>query len=209
MIADENVPFSKARLEMLCDGIFAIAMTLLVLELKVPDVPRTAPSIEIWHGLGERGPAFAGFALTFVLAGNFWLLHHQFFHYLRRANRPLALLTIPYLMFVSLLPFSTSMLTAFSLKSPVGLAFYFGNQCMLGLLLAIQWLVAGREGLLTAGDASKREAFGLVITLQPFSFALSFVLAFIAPGQAMTFLAITQAAIAGAARRRSNWRVPA
>jgi uncharacterized membrane protein len=44
--------FSKARLEMLCDGVFAIAMTLLVLELKVPDLPRRAASAEILHALG-------------------------------------------------------------------------------------------------------------------------------------------------------------
>jgi uncharacterized membrane protein len=128
--------FSKARTEMLCAGIFAIAMTLLVLELKVPELPRAAAPSEILRALREHSLAFVGFVMTFILAGQLWILHHQFFHHLKHASRALALLTIPYLMFVSLLPFSTSMLTSFSLRSPVGLAFYFGNQLALAVLLA-------------------------------------------------------------------------
>ena len=197
-----DTQFSKARLEMLCDGIFAIAMTLLVLELKPPDLPRHAASAEIWHALREHGLAFFGFALSFLIAGQFWILHHVSFNYLHRANRSLALLTIPFLMFVSLLPFSTSMLTAFTLRQPVGLLFYFGNQFMLALLLAAQWLLASRQGLLTESDGSrKRRQFELMICLQPLSFALSIALVFIAPGQAMLGLASTQAMIGLASRR--------
>jgi uncharacterized membrane protein len=201
-MSSADTQFSKARLEMLCDGIFAIAMTLLVLELKPPDMPRQASSAEILHALREHGLAFIGFGLSFLLAGQFWILHHVSFNYLRRANRPLALLTIPFLMFVSLLPFSTSMLTAFSLRQPVGLLFYFGNQFMLALLLAAQWLLASRQGLLTESDGSrKRRQFELMICLQPLSFALSIALVFIAPGQAMLGLASTQAIIGLASRR--------
>jgi uncharacterized membrane protein len=201
-MSSADTQFSKARLEMLCDGIFAIAMTLLVLELKPPDLPRQASSAEIVHALREHGLAFIGFGLSFLLAGQFWILHHVSFNYLRRANRPLALLTIPFLMFVSLLPFSTSMLTAFSLRQPVGLLFYFGNQFMLALLLAAQWLLASRQGLLTESDGSrKRRQFELMICLQPLSFALSIALVFIAPGQAMLGLASTQAIIGLASRR--------
>jgi len=67
-----EMEFSKARLEMLCDGIFAIAMTLLVLELKVPNLPRRAESAEIWHALREHALPFLGVALTFILASTFW-----------------------------------------------------------------------------------------------------------------------------------------
>jgi len=57
--ADDDIFFSRARIEMPCDGVFAIAMTLLVLELKVPALPRSASSSEILHALGERGLAVA------------------------------------------------------------------------------------------------------------------------------------------------------
>jgi uncharacterized membrane protein len=197
-----DTQFSKARLETLCDGIFAIAMTLLVLELKPPNLPRQASSAEILHALGEHGPAFVGFSLSFLLAGQFWTLHHVSFNYLRHANRSLALLTIPFLLFVSILPFSTSMLTAFSLRQPVGLFIYFGNQFMLAALLAGQWLLARWQGLLIESDGSaKRRRFELMICLQPISFAISLLMVLVAPRQAMIGLALTQAAIGVATKR--------
>lgn len=197
-----DTQFSKVRLETLCDGIFAIAMTLLVLELKPPQLPRTATTADILHALGEHGLTFTGFALSFVLAGQFWVLHHVSFNYLRHANRPLAILTIPFLMFVSLLPFSTSMLTAFGLRNPVGLTFYLGNQFMLSALLATQWLLAKRQELLTESDGSaKRRRFELVICTQPIGFAVATLVVFIAPRQALLAAAVTQAAIALTSRR--------
>jgi len=201
-MSSADTQFSKARLEMLCDGIFAIAMTLLVLELKPPELPHTATTTEILHALREHGLAFTGFVLSFLLAGLFWILHHISFNYLRHANRALAMLTIPFLMFVSLLPFSTSMLTAFGLRNPVGLTFYLGNQFMLAALLAAQWLVAKRYGLLTESDGSaKRRRFELMICSQPISFAVATLVVFIVPRQALLAAAITQSAIAVTSRR--------
>lgn len=60
--------FSKARIETLYNGIFAIAMTLLVLELKVPELARNAAPADILHALSEHALAFVGFVLTFILA---------------------------------------------------------------------------------------------------------------------------------------------
>lgn len=201
-MSSADTQFSKARLEMLCDGIFAIAMTLMVLELRPPELPRSATAAEILHALGEHGLAFVGFVLSFLLAGLFWILHHVSFNYLRQANRSLAMLTIPFLMFVSFLPFSTSMLTAFGLRNPVGLAFYLGNQFMLAALLAAQWLLAKRQGLLTESDGSaKRRRFELMICTQPISFAVATLVVFIAPRQALFAAAMTQIAIGLTARR--------
>jgi uncharacterized membrane protein len=201
-MSSADTQFSKVRLEMLCDGIFAIAMTLLVLELKPPDLPRHAASAEILHALREHGLAFVGFVLSFLLAGQFWIVHHVWFNYLRQANRALALLTIPFLMFVSLLPFSTSMLTSFGLRNPVGLVLYFGNQFMLAVLLAAQWLLAKRQGLLTESDGSqKRRRFELMIRCQPLTFGVAIAVVFIAPGQAMFAAAATQVLIAVVSKR--------
>jgi len=184
--------FSKLRLEMLCDGVFAIAMTLLALELKVPDLPRQAGSAEIWHALREHGLPFFGFVLTFALAGSFWIAHHMLFQYLRGVNRHLAYLTIPFLMFVSLLPFTTSMLTSFTLRQPVGLLFYLGDQLMLAVLLAAHWLVATRSGLLAPdGDDAKRREFGRMVYLQPIAFLVSLAFIYISPRNALGAFAIT------------------
>src|SRR5262245_55651504 len=162
-MSDETT-FSKARIEMLCDGVFAIAMTLLVLELKVPELPKMTPPAEVWHALGEHRLSYFAFVLTFMLAGSFWLQHHVFFHYLARATRAMALLNLVFLMFVSLLPFSTSVFAAYG-PQQVGLACYFGNQFILALLLSAQWALGRRQGLLSGATSDPRRIrFATVLT---------------------------------------------
>jgi TMEM175 potassium channel family protein len=194
--------FSKARLEMLCDGIFCVAMTLLVLELKPPDLPKQSEPAAIWHALREHALPFLAFALTFVLAGGSWIMHHRLFQHIRGANRALVLLTIPFLMFVTLLPFSTSMLTAFGTRNQVGLTFYIGNQLVLSSLLAIQWLIAQRAGLLTGSESDPdRRRLARILLAQPASFLLALVVAQISPNNAMAAVAISIALATGLARR--------
>ena len=201
-MSDHESHFSKARLEMLCDGIFTVAMTLLVLDLKAPDLPRRAAPNEIWHGLREHALPFLGFGLTFLLAGASWIAHHRLFQQLRSVSKALVLLTIPFLMFVTLLPFSTSMLTAFGPQNPVSLTFYLGNQFVLSALLATQWFVAQRTGLLTGTDQDpERRRFGRFILIQPIAFFLSLGVAQISPRNAMITVAISIALLNGFARR--------
>jgi len=83
---------SKHRIEALTDGIFAIVMTLIVLELKVPELERHAANQEIIEKLGAIGPPLLAFFLTFVLAGLFWFLHHTLTQFVRHMTRPLILL---------------------------------------------------------------------------------------------------------------------
>jgi|KBSSwiStaDraftv2_1062776.scaffolds.fasta_scaffold81491_2 uncharacterized membrane protein len=206
-MSDHETRFSKVRLEMLCDGIFTVAMTLLVLELKPPELPRHTPPAEIWHALREHGLSFVGFGLTFLLAGASWIAHHRLFQHLRTANRALVMLTIPFLMFVTLLPFSTSMLTAFGPQSPVSLTFYLGNQFALSALLAIQWLVAQRSGLIaTADDDPERRRFARFVIIQPISFLISLAVAYVSPRNAMLAAAMSIGVLNGLARRLDKAR---
>jgi uncharacterized membrane protein len=201
-VSDLETRFNKARLEMLCDGIFTVAMTLLVLELRPPDLPKQSEPAVILHALREHSLPFLGFTLTFLLAGGSWIMHHRMFQHIRGVNRALVLLTIPFLMFVTLLPYSTSMLTAFGTRNPVGLTFYIGNQLALSSLLAAQWLVARRAGLLTGseGDADRRR-LARIILAQPAGFLLALVFALVSPNNAMAAVAISIALVTGLARR--------
>jgi uncharacterized membrane protein len=206
-MSDPETRFSRVRLEMLCDGIFTVAMTLLVLELKPPSLPRHAESAAIWHALREHALSFVGFGLTFLLAGQTWILHHRLFQHLRSANRALVLLTIPFLMFVSLLPFSTSMLTAFGPQNPVSLTFYLGNQFALSALLATHWLVARLSGLLAGTDDDpERRRFERLICIQPICFLMSLAVVYISPRNAMLSAALSLALLNGIARRVDKFR---
>src|SRR6185295_494998 len=119
--------WNTTRLEALSDALFAIVMTLLVLEIKVPDLPRDAPAADLWHALREHRPIFFSFFFTFAFSAVYWVWHHAAFHQIRTADMRVVLLNLGFLMFVSLLPFSTAMLGAFVLRQPVSLGIYFGN----------------------------------------------------------------------------------
>jgi uncharacterized membrane protein len=128
----------KNRIEALSDGIFAIVMTLLILELHVPNLPSTAPNVEVTAALVALWPKFVSYLVAFLSLGVFWVGHHIMYHAVRRGDRTLLWLNIVFFMFVSLLPFSTSILNAFSraLIAP----FLFGaNLSLIGWLLFFQW----------------------------------------------------------------------
>src|SRR5215510_13381878 len=101
-----NILLSKGRMEALTDGIFAIAMTLLVLELKVPDLPKSAGASELLHKIGEEGPAFFSFLISFLYCGLLWMMHHLAMHFVRHLQLALVWLNVLFLMSISTMPFS-------------------------------------------------------------------------------------------------------
>jgi len=176
-----DTQFSKERVEMLCDGIFAIAMTLLVLELKVPELPRPVTGDALWHTLAEHRMGFFAYFLSFMLAGSFWIQHHVQFHYLSHATRLIAILNLVFLMFVSLLPFSTSVFATYGSKATV---IYFGNQLVLALLLAGHWWLARRTGLLRQVNDVKQRRFAVMVWAFPVLFGILFAAALYDPESA-------------------------
>jgi uncharacterized membrane protein len=148
----------KNRIEALSDGIFAIVMTLLILELHVPDLPPTAANVEVTPALVALWPKFVSYLVAFVSLGVFWIGHHVMYHAIRRADRTLLWLNIFFFMFVSLLPFSTSVLNAFprAFIAP----FLFGvNLSVIGWLLFFQWIyVNSQPDMLAAFVSSEYRA---------------------------------------------------
>ena len=72
--------FSPNRLEALTDGVFAIVMTLLVLELSIPEIAHSSVQAELPQRLLELGPKLISYAVSFIILGMFWYLHHHTFH---------------------------------------------------------------------------------------------------------------------------------
>src|SRR5262245_44117270 len=172
---------NKGRIEALSDGIFAIAMTLLVLELKIPDLPKETTQAELLLKLKEMLPHFYSYAMTFILAGVFWVFHHFTFLFIRHATRVLLWMNIIFLMFVSLLPFSTHFMADF-MRHPVALMFYFGNQTLLALLLRVQWSYAQRAGILEIRtDERWGRRLPMRINVLIFAGAVAFVTAYFRP----------------------------
>ncbi|HEV8361814.1 MAG TPA: TMEM175 family protein [Candidatus Thermoplasmatota archaeon] len=134
----------KARLETLVDGVFAIAMTLLVLEIRVPE----GASENVLAGLGQLWPSFLAYALSFANLGVFWVGHHSQFDAIRRTNRTSIWLNIGFLVFVSLIPFSTALLAAHT-GDRAAVVFYGANLLAAGLMLYANWRYATDHHRLT------------------------------------------------------------
>lgn len=183
--AFSSIQLSKGRLEALSDGLFAIVMTLLVLELKIPELPKGVSDAELIHKLRELGPALFSFFITFILSSSFWLLHHLSFHFIRHTTRALCWINLIFLMFVSLLPFSTALL-GHHLGRQVVLFIYFGNEMMVGLGLLVHWRYAISRGLLhTEADPRAVRKLTERITTLPIAFAAALVTTAIRPEFAM------------------------
>ncbi len=174
------VRVSKHRLDALTDGLFAIVMTLLVLELKVPDLPKRAANSEIGKALANNLPVFFSFLITFMFAALFWYLHHALLNFLRKVPGRLVVLNLAFLFFVCLLPFSVGVLGHF-LKNSLAQSIYFANQFAISLLLLIMWLAARRGDLILEPTGREARKFQVRLIALPVATVLATGLAWIDP----------------------------
>lgn len=99
----------KNRVEAFSDGVFAIILTLLVLELRVPEVPDHSSLSAYVTAMAPLLPKFIGFLLTFIMIAMHWVSHHFFFHHLRHARLGLVWLNNLLLLWLCFLPFPTAL----------------------------------------------------------------------------------------------------
>jgi uncharacterized membrane protein len=173
----------KNRIEALSDGIFAIVMTLLILELHVPKLPGTAANVQVTAALFDLWPKFLSYLVAFISLGIFWVAHHIMYHAIRRADRTLLWLNIAFFMFVSLIPFSTSVLNSF----PAALiaSFLFGvNLALVGWLLFFQWKYVGSqpEMLTPSVTVEYRAAIGFRMLAVPLATSFTALVCFWSSG---------------------------
>lgn len=100
----------KNRLEAFSDGVLAIVITILVLELQVPE---TAGSHGLLHTLGEEWRSYLGYLISFVFVGGFWVAHSNATRLIDKGDQILFRLTLLWLLSVSVLPFTTALMTDF------------------------------------------------------------------------------------------------
>jgi len=103
-------PSNTQRLEAFSDNVFSIAITLLILEIKIPTADEIHGAGGLWPALGTRWPNYIGYLLTFLVVGVMWANHHATFEYLRRVNRKVVVANLFLLLGISFLPFPTAIL---------------------------------------------------------------------------------------------------
>ena len=151
---------SLERLAALSDGVFAVAMTLLVLDLKAPSVPKRAQH-PIWssggsgsehvlaHGLLHQvAPRLLPYAMSFLTLGIFWVGQQTQLSNFTRSTRALTWIHLAFLLAVTLMPFSTGLL-AEDTTYRLSMAVYWLNLCALGVMLFISLRYADRAGLMS------------------------------------------------------------
>ncbi|MBP8822198.1 MAG: DUF1211 domain-containing protein [Flavobacteriales bacterium] len=106
----EKIAVSTHRLEALGDGLYAIVMTLMVLELKIPEWEGEVTNERVWHYLVELAPSIFAFALSFIILGIFWFAHRLVHLFIGNSNRGLMWLSMLFYLSISLIPFSAAML---------------------------------------------------------------------------------------------------
>jgi uncharacterized membrane protein len=136
--AEAPTGLSKHRLEALTDGIFAVAMTLLVIELKLPEHESVHDSAELARGLVRLIPTLIAWIISFVVLAIFWFSHHRLFHYVRVVDAKLLWLNILYLCFVSLMPFSSALAGGYG-RMLLSQRLYSTNMILLSVLGLLQW----------------------------------------------------------------------
>lgn len=137
---------SLERLAALSDGVFAIAMTLLVLDLRVPASETIHSEHDLWRALVDLSPRFITYFMSFLTLGIFWVAQQTQLNHFARGNRTLAWIHLGFLLAVTLMPFSTGLLSEF-ITFRIALVVYWLNILLLGVMLFASWRYAWRTRL--------------------------------------------------------------
>lgn len=177
--------FQLERLILFSDAVFAIAITLLVIELKVPEIDRKELTEgKLLQALGHMIPKFFGFIISFMFIGIYWTVHHRLFGYVVNYTPKLLRLNLLFLFAVALMPFSTAFYSEYVMKhvlTPV--IFYTGNIILLGLFNLLMWRHVSRPANNLSEGLSRSDAryFVMRSIVVPVLFTLSAFIYLVSP----------------------------
>ena len=179
--------FQIERLILFSDAVFAIAITLLVIEIKVPEIDSAQLSdAAIGKGLAHLIPRFVGFFISFLIIGIYWTVHHKVFVFVDNYTNKLLWLNLFFLFSIALMPFSSGLYGEYAnhieLLLPYG--FYVFNICLTGLFNLLLWryISSPKSGISNQPISNARRGYGNFRTLVvPFVFLISFVVAIWSP----------------------------
>jgi uncharacterized membrane protein len=190
------------RVAFFSDAVFAIAVTLLIINVHVPASVGTGPAAARFaRGLGQQLGQIISWALSFYVVARVWIGHHTLFRYLREIDARLLGLNLLFLALVAFLPYATAVLGDWGNTGP-GAAFYAASMAAVGLVQSALWFHARRAGLTSPSlTAESARAYLLHILTFPAVFLVSVPVAFLSPTAAEIMWGIV-ALTRGLVRRR-------
>jgi uncharacterized membrane protein len=174
-----------ARLEAFSDGVFAIAMTLLILEIRVPQLPEGAGNRELGQALVALWPSFAAFAASFGTILTMWTHHHQLCSFVTRVDRRLFFSNGLLLFMVTFIPFPTAVAARHlgCAAARAATMFYCGTFFLMALAFQVLLDAVARDGDVprTPSDQRTLDAIRRSYQLGPLSYGAAALLAFFSP----------------------------
>ncbi|MDQ3590051.1 MAG: TMEM175 family protein, partial [Actinomycetota bacterium] len=173
------------RIEAFSDGVFAIAITLLVIEIGVPHLDEEPEGTTLFGALLQQWPSYLGYAISFLQIGVIWANHHNRFRFIVRSDHILLFLNILFLMCVAFIPFTTALLAEYlrgsGAEQATAGAVYAGTLAVTALFFTLLWLyAAGNYRLVSRNlDPNLLRAMTRRYVLGAVAYLLTFALAFV------------------------------
>jgi uncharacterized membrane protein len=158
--------WSTGRMEAFSDGVFAIAITLLILEVSVPE----SEFEHLWHGIAHQWPAYLAYATSFLTIGGIWMAHHAIFRRLEFANQRLMVLNLLLLMATAFLPFPTKLMAEAvhdQDAARTAVVFYGASLLVISLLLNSLWGSAALDRHVLRQEVSDDEIKAIALATSP------------------------------------------
>ncbi|MGX9142702.1 TMEM175 family protein [Mesorhizobium sp. 128a] len=193
---------ARGRVVGITDGVFAIALTLIVLEIRVPAHQMVHSEGELLSAIAALAPRFLTYALSFLTLTIFWFGQQAQHGLIARSDRRLATLNLCFLAFIALLPFSTDLLADF-LEFRTAVLVYWLNLFMLGVTLfcSCSWWYADKNGFLAEDlDAETTHTVYMRIVKAQILWAIGAALCLITPLLSIGFILLVQLIYAAAPR---------
>ncbi len=183
----ERIDMNKSteRLEFFSDAVFAIVMTLLVLDIKVPHLEEAAGQTTLFSALLNQWHSYLSYAISFIFIGLFWAAHHNMFRYIKRSSHILLVLNTLFLMFIALIPFSTALLAEYIGRSEARTAalVYIGTYILADCFFNLMWWSARSKFRLIDKNINPQllKVLSREHTIALVSYLAAFVIAFFSP----------------------------
>lgn len=196
---------STDRLEIFSDGVIAIAITLLILDVRLP----TAKEGALWHDLGSHWPTYVAYVLSFAVVGIIWVAHHSMFQRIGHADRGLLFWNLFLLLGIAFVPFPTSLLAEYvqegGSNAHAATAVYSATMTLIGLAFLAIWIHLARHPDLLEDQADAANLHRSIrrSLVSPIVYGLTIVLAFISPPACLAVYALIAAYLAGGPSSRA------
>ena len=139
------------RIEAISDGVFAIALTLLIFNIKVPVGESIKSEKNLMEAFLGLTPQIISYFLSFITLGIYWSAHSTQFHFIAKSDRNLNWINLFFLLFVSTIPFTTAFLSEY-ITFKFAIFIYWFNIIMLGLVLALHWSYANKNNFISLSE---------------------------------------------------------